>query len=123
MGSQKRNRKRGGLVESFSIDTKYWRKGERISSKRVHTTSGFRYQICESTEMHELIRCLSNFMSNNCKILNFIKSHDFSSELDIGVIVDISNAALVSLQLPLDIQVKRSEFSISLIFTVMLSDS
>ncbi|WP_333608451.1 hypothetical protein [Arsukibacterium sp.] len=110
------------LVDLYGITAKFWNKGDHISASRQHTTSGFRVSICDCEDLCELHDCISAFIDKNSEVLSYIKNRNFSSEIDIGVVVDHQKVAMMSLQLPLDIQVKLSEKSVSLIYTVMLAD-
>ena len=110
------------VVELFKINTKSWKKWDQSSSLRRHKTSGFRLPIGDCKDVMELSSCMSIFVENNSEVLKYLKNNSFTSEIDVGVIVDPRQVALVSLQLPFDIQKQLTNHKIVLVYTVMFSD-
>ena len=110
------------LCKENGIKAKVWKKGDRISSKRNHTTFGFKYFVGEFLTIYELNHGISKFLTENRKNLVSVQSKGCSSEIDIGVTVDVKAVAVVSLSMPVELQLPLSELGVITTFTVMLSD-
>jgi hypothetical protein len=111
-----------GLCTKYNLPVTPWKKGDRITSKRDHSTYGFRWGISDCTSTNELNEGLMEFVQTYKNCINEISSLSQSSEIDIGITIDIEEVSAVSLSFPLKLQLSLSELGTVIVFTVMLSD-
>ena len=103
------------LCKENGLEAKIWKKGDRISSKRNHTTFGFKYFIGDFSTINELNSGISKFLTGNKKSLVDVQSKNCSSEIDVGITIDVKEVAVASLSMPVELQLPLSCSSSDLI--------